>query len=155
MAAGSEVTSWATAISTNADNGRKVIFRFAEAFDAGFERSLKPVRIIIAWKYDSQSGQPASEDHQRMNQMEDSLESALDRGSLAILALVSTGENLREWIYYTCSEGEFMARLNSAFRGLPRFPIEIHIANDPSWDTYERFRSSMNKETINRSAPRR
>jgi hypothetical protein len=136
-------------LRTNEDNGRRIIFRFAEAFHAGFERRLKPVRIIIAWKYRSETGQPVSEEHQRMNQMEDLLESALDQDSVAILALVSTGENLREWTYYSRSEDEFMARLNFALTDSPRFPIEIHIAHDPSWDTYERFRSSMKKETVN------
>jgi hypothetical protein len=149
VAVDSEVTLWATAISSNADNDRKIIFRYAEAFEAGFERRLKPVRIIIAWRYESETGQPVAEDHQRMIHMEDSLESAHDQSSLAILALVSTGENLRESIYYAKSEDEFMARLNFALTDLPRFPIEIQIAHDPNWETYERFRSSMKKETIN------
>lgn len=81
-----------------------------------------------------------SEDHQRMNQLEDMLESVLKEDGFATLALVSTGEELREWTYYAKSEGEFMARLNYALAGIPAFPIEIHIARDPNWDTYEQFK---------------
>jgi hypothetical protein len=63
------------------------------------------------------------------------------------LALVSTGENLREWTYYAKSEDGFMARLNYALAELPPFPIEIHIAFDPKWETYEQFNAGV-KETV-------
>jgi hypothetical protein len=79
-------------------------------------------------KYQSESSQPIPEDHQRMNQLEDMLESVLKEDGFATLALVSTGEDLREWTYYTKSETEFMARLNYALAGVPTFPIEIHTA---------------------------
>jgi Family of unknown function (DUF695) len=149
MAVGSDVTSWATAISTNASNGRKIIFRYAEQFGPTFKRGSQPIRIIIVWKYHSDTGQPISDEHQRMDQMEDALESALDPDGFATLALVSTGEDLREWTYYSKSEDQFMARLNFALTEAPRYPIEIHIAADPNWDLYEQFRNSMKKETVN------
>ena len=85
-----------------------------------------------------------------MNQMEDGLEAALGPGPFATLALVSTGEDLREWTYYSKSEDEFMARLNFAFAdAAPRYPIEIHIAHDPNWEMYEQFRSSVREGRIN------
>jgi hypothetical protein len=149
VAVGSDVISWATAISINASNGRKIIFRYAEQFSTTFERGSQPIRIIIVWKYHSDGGQPIPDEHQRMNQMEDALESALGQDGFATLALVSTGEDLREWTYYSKSEDEFMARLNFAFTEAPRYPIEIHIAVDPNWGVYEQFRNSMKKETVN------
>jgi hypothetical protein len=149
MAVGSDVQSWATAISTNADNGRRIVFRYAEQFGAGFDRASQPVRIIIVWKYQSENGQPVTDEHQQMNLLEDALEPVLEEGPFATLALVSTGENLREWTYYAKSEDEFMARLNFALAGMPAFPIEIHIAHDPSWKTYEEFTSGIKKEVVN------
>ena len=136
MALGSDVREWTTAISTNEINSRKIIFRYAKAFSPNFDRASQPVRVIILWKYQSNSGQPIAEDHQRMNQLEDGLESVLDQDGFATLALVSTGEGLREWTYYAKSEDEFMARLNYALAGMVAFPIEIHAALDPSWDDY-------------------
>jgi hypothetical protein len=149
VAVGSDVISWATAISTNSANGRKIIFRYAEQLSPTFERKDQPVRIIIVWRYKSNSGQPVSEEHRRMNEMEDELESVLGQTSFATLAMVSTGEGLREWTYYAKPENEFMARLNFALTDKPRYPIEIHIAHDPNWDTYQEFRSSMKKQTVN------
>ena len=88
MAVGSEVRMWATAISTNRHNGRKIIFRHAKDFRATFRRDSQPIRVIIVWKYQSESGQPVPEDHQRMNQFEDMMESVLKDDSFATLALV-------------------------------------------------------------------
>ena len=143
MAVGSDVLTWATAVSTNSHNGRKIIFRYAERLRPTFDRASQPVRFIIVWKYQSENGQPIADDHQQMILLEDALESALETDRFATLAIVSTGEDLREWTYYARSESEFMARLNFASAGMPAFPIEIHAANDPSWDVYEQFREGV------------
>ena len=143
MALSSNVRMWVTAISTNAHNGRKIILRYAKELSASFDRACQPVRIIIVWTYQSESGQPMSEEHEKMNHLEDMLESVLKEDGFATLALVSTGENLREWTYYVKSETEFMARLNYALAGVPAFLIEIHAASDPDWDMYEKFKAGI------------
>jgi hypothetical protein len=147
MAVGLGVQVWATAISTNKQNGRKIIFRFAKEFNASFDRASQPIRVIIVWKYQSQSGQPNAEEHEQMNILEDALESVLGEG-FATLALVSTGEDLREWTYYATSEDQFMARLNFALTEKTPFPIEIHPASDPDWEAYEQFRAGV-REVVN------
>jgi hypothetical protein len=141
MAVGSDVRLWA--ISTNTHNGRKIIFRYAKDFSATFQRDSQPIRIIIVWKYQSETGQPFAEDLQGMKLLEDTLESVLKDDSFATLALVSTGENFREWIYYAKSETGFETRFDNALYGMPAFPIEIHIASDPTWDTYQRFKADI------------
>ena len=138
----SVVSMWATAISTNSSNGRKMFWRYAKEFRPVFDRQDQPHRIIIVWKYQSDTGQPLSEDHRMMNQLEDALETTLD-GRFATLALVSTGENLREWTYYAKSEDEFLQRLNIALYGMAEFPIEIHTADDPAWSMYQEFKSGV------------
>ena len=132
MAVGSDVLTWATAVSTNHNDGRKIIFRYAEQLRPTFDRASQPVRFIIVWKYQSENGQPIAGDHQRMSLLEDTLESAL-----------------REWTYYAKSDHEFMARLNYAFAGMPEFPIEIHSASDPNWDVYEQFRADVIENRAN------
>jgi Family of unknown function (DUF695) len=138
VASESNVAVWATAKSTHSGNGRAIIFRFAKEFQPHFDRTSQPDRIILVWRYESETGQPLSDEHQRMNLLEDMLGPALFEGEFATLALVSTGENLREWIYYTKSEDEFMDKLNEALAETA-FPIEIHTAADPTWETYEEF----------------
>ena len=116
------VLVWATAISTNASNGRKIIYRYAQELSPSFEPGSQPCRVIIVWRYSSDSGQPYTEEHASMNLLEDTLEPVLDRNHSATLVLVSTGENLREWTYYAKSEDEFMTRLNDALSGIRTFP---------------------------------
>jgi hypothetical protein len=137
------VQTWATAFSTHADNGRKIIFRYAEHISPVFELASQPDRIIIVWKYKSETGLPLADDFEQMNLLEDHLEPATEAGSVATLALVSTGENLREWTYYARSGDDFMDRMNGALAGMPAFPIEIHIASDPMWKTYSDFRDEV------------
>jgi hypothetical protein len=137
------VQTWATAISTNASNNRKIIFRYAKELSPVFELASQPDRIIIVWRYESESGQPITEVHQQMNLLEDSLEPIIDAGRFATLALVSTGNNLCEWTYYAKSGDEFIDRLNVALAGMPVFPIEIHEASDPTWSTYLKFANGV------------
>jgi len=143
MALDSNVRTWATAISTHAENGRKIIFRYADELSLAFDPASQPVRIIIVWKYQSESGLPLAEDNQRMNALEDILDAVLKKDGFATLTLVSTGEGLREWTYYAKSEDEFMARLNYALAGVPKFPIDIHTAHDPSWFLWEQFKDGV------------
>lgn len=114
-------------------------------FGSNFQRSSLPVRIILAWKYQSENGMPVLAERQRMDSMEDLLGPIVEKDGFAKLALVSTGENLREWTYYAKSEAEFMAGLNKALAGNPAFPIDVHPANDPTWAMYEKFRSWVKK----------
>jgi hypothetical protein len=137
----SNVELWATAVSKNSTNGRQIFWRYAKDLSLAFDRSAQPDRIIIAWEYVSENGQPDPVEHTGMNKLEDALEGVLHGSHLATLALVSTGENLREWTYYAQSEDEFIERLNQALETLPPFPIDIHTAHDPAWSMYTKFRS--------------
>jgi hypothetical protein len=64
-------------------------------------------------------GLPVTQEQIRMDEMEDGLE-PIEESGLATLALVSTGENLREWTYYAKSEDEFMTPSGACTRNLRR-----------------------------------
>lgn len=109
----------------------------------GFEKSSLPDRVILVWRYESQSGLPAAAEREAMDRLEDLLAPVVEKSGFAMLALVTTGENLREWIYYTESEEAFLHALNEALAQQPQFPIEIHAAPDPKWSTFERFQQGV------------
>ncbi len=140
-ASAADVATWATAVSKQESTGRAIIFRFAKEFRQGFQRSRFPARVILVWRYKSESGTPSKPEHEAMDQMEDLLNPHVEGSS--ILALVSTGENLREWIFYATSEDQFIASLNNALAGKQRYPIEVHAAPDPEWSSYSRFRNEV------------
>lgn len=77
--------------------------------------------------------------------MEDLLAPYVEQTSLSVLTLVSTGEGEREWVYYTRSQNEFMAKMNQALLGYPRFPVEVTLWNDPEWSRYEEFVRHVHK----------
>jgi hypothetical protein len=131
---------WATAVSKHQSSGRAIVFRYVRVFPTGFIKDEYPVRIILQWKYQSETGMPQTAERERMERLEDLLQPSVEASGLSTLAIVSTGENLREWIYYTKSEPQFFAALNRALGQEARFPIEIHAAPDAVWHTYETFR---------------
>jgi len=48
---------WATAVAKNGE--RQIVFRYVVGFANGFDRATQPDRIIIQWKYQSESGMPS------------------------------------------------------------------------------------------------
>src|SRR5258706_13820757 len=94
-------TVWATATSRNGE--RAIIFRFVETLPTATQPATQPHRIIIQWKYSSDSGMPSQAEVKRMYELEDLLYPAVHEDGFATLALISTGENLREWIFYARS----------------------------------------------------
>ena len=138
-----EVIQWATATSKQESTGRTIVFRYAKEFRKGFQAAKLPERIIIVWKYRSETGMPSAEERKSMDRMEALIAPLVDKAGLSLLSLVSTGENLREWIFYTKSEQYFFEEFNSALAGQPQFPIEIHVAPDPTWATYKKFRNGV------------
>ena len=133
--------TWVTAVSRNGD--RAIVFRYLKDVDSGRLRLEQTQRIIIVWKYKSENGMPTKEEQNQMASLEDAVYPVVTRDKLATLALVSTGENLREWIFYSKSEAGFFTRLNESTKDLPRYPIEVYAAPDSKWESYERFRSGV------------
>jgi len=129
---------WATAVSKNEAEGTAIIYRYIKEFAPGFLRNRQPDRIIIVWRYQGEKGMPSSDERHRMDELEDAL-SPLGKDGFSTLALVSTGDSIKEWTYYTKAETTFLERLNLALRSETAFPIEIHASPDPGWTTYERF----------------
>lgn len=141
--AAEEGAVWSTAVSTRPTDGHRIIYRYRSVFGPSFKRSLYPDRVIISWSYQSAEGMPSKSEREAMDRMEDLLAPYVEQTSLSTLVLVSTGEGLREWVYYAKSQEEFMAKFNQALHGLPRFPINIDLWKDPEWKRYEDFRSRV------------
>lgn len=143
--AAEEGAVWSTAVASRPSDGHRIIYRYRSEFGQSFKRSAFPDRVIIAWRYNSSNGMPVVTERESMDRFEDLLAPYVEKPSLSSLVIVSTGENLREWTYYTTSQQEFMAKVNEALKNVPRFPIEIDLWKDPEWKAYEAFRKSVRK----------
>lgn len=133
---------WATAVARNNAEDTAIVYRYIKEFQKEFTKSVQPDRVIVVWRYQGNKGMPSVEERTRMDELEDAL-APMQEDGFSTLALVSTGNNLKEWTYYARNEDEFFQRLNEALHSKQLFPIEIHAAPDPSWTTYERFATSV------------
>lgn len=130
---------WSIAQSKNPSNGHVIVFRYISEFAPGFSRAKQATRVIILWRYQSEGGMPSQVERKQMDELEDLLQPAIEATGIATLAIVSTGEGLRDWTYYVTSEEVFFRKLNEALKSKPKFPVEIHVGPDVKWSTYEQF----------------
>jgi hypothetical protein len=88
----------------------------------------------ISWSYSLEpNGMPEREAQSRMNVLEDTIESQLERHGFCIQAISRTGNGKKEWSYYIRDREAFMEAFNKAMEGQLPFPIEINFFHDPQW----------------------
>lgn len=142
-ASSSTVIEWSTATSKHKTEDRAIVFRYASRFTPDFDRAPYTAKIGIEWPYSGSRGMPTTSERERMDRFEDLLAPEVEAGEFSVLAIVSTGGDLRAWVYYARSAEEFMLRLNRALQAEGPFPIDIQLSVEPGWDEYERFRSGV------------
>ena len=89
-----------------------IIFRFVKEFRAGFKKSSLPDRVILVWRYESESGLPASAEREAMDRLEDLLSPVVEK----------KGEPPR-----------VLRRLQHLRRWSPVFPPNENAANVIAW----------------------
>ncbi len=130
--------SWAIATRTN--EHRTFIYRYIDDLGpkAG-ERASQRERVTLRWHYDADAnnGMPGDADKAGMDELEDLLDPVVERDGFSNLALVTTGEGDRVWIWYARSGADFRERMARAMRGHGPYPVEVDVASDPGWTAYE------------------
>ena len=148
VASGSTKETWA--IATAKGEGGTIVYRFIDTLGpkAG-ERVAQPDRITLTWRYDADAnnGMPTDDDKAGMDQLEDLLEPAVEIAGFSNLALVRTGDGVREWTYYARSGHEFLERMKAVLPGHPQFAgkVLVEVAADPGWSAYEDFRGHLQR----------
>ena len=124
--------SWAIATRTN--EHRTFIYRYIDDLGpkAG-ERASQRERVTLRWHYDADAnnGMPSDADKAGMDELEDLLDPVVERDGFSNLALVTTGEGDRVWIWYAQSGADFRERMARATRGHGPYPVEVDVAVRP------------------------
>jgi hypothetical protein len=60
----------------------------------------------------------------------------------SLQALALTGDGRKEWRYYTADVELFMSSLNRGLHGLPPFPIELRLFEDPDWAALSEYQNA-------------
>ncbi len=96
------------------------------------------IRVEVKWVYDGDStGMPDAATSEMMEKATEALQKELRKDPSAVLTGIFTGDNQREWIFYTLSTHIFQKKINEALSDLPDLPLEIYCENDPEWAAYD------------------
>ena len=89
--------------------------------------------IEISWPYESNTPFPKTRDNEQMLEFERALDELAGGNGYSELARVSTGNGVKEWLFYSSNQHRFMDRMNSLLKNHPVYPIEIKFYEDSSW----------------------
>ncbi|MDE7411438.1 MAG: DUF695 domain-containing protein [Paramuribaculum sp.] len=95
-------------------------------------------RVELNWHYEGDaSGMPDKATSEMMEQVQERLCEVFRRDPVAVLTGIFTGDNERNWIFYTLSTNIFGRKLNESLSDLPLLPLEVYCENDSQWSAYD------------------
>lgn len=125
-------------ISEGENEGTPFILRFRPQLKDFIATGRFNERLTIIWLYqsDDRSLMPSDEDADKMKAMEDALVEAMELDLQAVLAFVYTGQDQKEWHWYSTDIQESGKRINEALAAFDKLPIELSFEVDPEWTEY-------------------
>jgi len=112
-----------------------VIVKFVNELPAIDTQKRLTSLTVVSWKYDgsSNNGMPTKEINEKMLALEDSLNDTLKKTNLYYHAYSRTGNNLKEFVYYSNGLDIFMPLLNETLQSHEPYPIDIAFYEDTEW----------------------
>lgn len=136
----SDNADWWTS-PTESESGRLIMVTGCRNVERFRNNNRFSIRVEITWKYNGDfSGMPDLETSKLMEEVQDALAEAFHKDPVAVLTGIYTGDDERNWIFYTLSTHIFGKKLNEALARFELLPIEIYTENDPEWNEYDEMR---------------
>ncbi len=122
--------------------------RFRE-FSAKPETTEYPQRLNIFWNMteSQEDGFPTKKELEILHTFENRLITAVEHDEFSIMSMVLTGNGTREFVFHTPNPQEFIRRLTEMPQEKDRYPIEINLNADPTWDYYYDHLNSAKQAT--------
>ena len=128
---------WWTA-PTDSDNGRLIMVTGRRDVKKFRDNPRFNIRVEVRWKYDGDaSGMPDKATSTLMEEVQEALTTTFAKDPVAVMTGIFTGDNQRDWIFYTLSTHIFGRKLNEALEKFPLLPLEIYCENDAEWLGYD------------------
>jgi hypothetical protein len=129
------------------ENELPVIMKFVNELPENKIMSKLPFLTVISWKYDGSenNGMPLEEINQRMIILEDAIENSMLSSKIFTHVYSRTGNNLKEFTYYTKSQDDFMKMLNKTLKKHAEYPIGINFYEDKEWTDFKKVISDFKK----------
>lgn len=136
----SKTNDWWTS-PTESENGRLIMVTGRRDVDKFRNNTRFNIRVEVSWKYvGDASGMPDYETSTLMEQVQEALETEFKKDPIAVLTGIYTGDNERNWVFYTLSTHIFGRKLNEALANFELLPITIYCENDPDWNEYHEMK---------------
>lgn len=128
-------------LATGEDEGNALIYRIRLNAPTFAHKSDFHYLLLFLWAYDAPScqGMPSNEDAERMTDLENLIQPAIEDAGQGFLAAIVTGNGIREWQWYVRQPDAILALVNKALGHLETYPIEISFQDDPDWSIYGQF----------------
>lgn len=131
-----EKNDWWTS-PTESEDGRLIMVSGRRDIDKFRNNPRFSIRAEISWKYDGDaSGMPDRSTSEMMEKVTDALQLTFKKDPVAVMTGIYTGDDRRDWIFYTASTHIFGRKINETLADFPQLPLTIYTENDPDWDEY-------------------
>lgn len=129
------------------ENDLPVIMKFVNELPDYKTRNKLPFLTVVSWKYDGskRNGMPPKKINERMVILEDALEKSMTGTDIFTHVYSRTGNNLKELVYYTKIQDEFMSMLNKTLEKHDAYPIEINFYEDKEWTDFKKILKDFEK----------
>lgn len=136
----SKSSDWWTA-PTESESGQLIMVTGRRDVEKFRSNPRFNIRVEITWKYEGEgSGMPDYNTSSLMEQVQETLEKEFEKDPVAVLTGIYTGDNERNWVFYTLSTHIFGRKLNDALASFELLPITIYCENDPEWNEYQEMK---------------
>ena len=133
---------WWTA-PTESENGKLIMVTGRRGVDEVRRSGKYNIRVEITWKYSgNHAGMPDEVTATLMGDVQDAMTEVFDKDPIAVMTGIYTGDNERNWIFYTTSVHIFEKKINLALAPFDLLPITIYTENDPNWEEYDEMREA-------------
>lgn len=131
---------WWTA-PAEGENGRLVLVTGRRGLEAVRATGVYRYRVEVTWRYAGDSrGLPEEADATVMEEVTDALNACLDKDPVAVMTGIYTGDDERNWVFYTRSLHIFQRKFNEALAGIDRvLPLEFAADEDAEWEEYRQM----------------
>lgn len=122
---------------TESESGRLIMVTGRRDVDTFRNNPKFNIRVEVTWRYQGdKSGMPDEATAQLMDDVQTALQASFTKDPVAVLTGIYTGDDERNWVFYTLSTHIFGRKLNEALASFDVLPIVIYTENDPGWDEY-------------------
>ena len=133
-------SEWWTA-PTESENGRLIMVTGRRGIENVIASGKYNIRVDITWKYVGDiSGMPDLDTSLLMEKVNDAFIDIFKKDTIAIITGIYTGDDERNWVFYTKNLKIFEYRLNEALSSFEQLPLQINAEYDSDWNEYHEMK---------------